>query len=120
MPNWNTFPPREDGAIQFEIKAAVNLKEGQFIRAGYSANADIVLERRDSVLAISEALLQFDGDSAFVELETAEQQFEKRYIQTGLSDGINIEVLSGVQKGDRLKLWNLAEKKPTETAQRGH
>ena len=60
-------------------------------------------------MALSEALLQFDGDSAFVELEVAEQEFEKRYIKTGLSDGINIEILEGVQKEDKLKLWNLSE-----------
>ncbi len=98
----------EDGAIQFEIKAAVKLKENQFIRAGYSANADIVLDRRDSVLAISEALLQFEGDSAYVEVETAEQTFEKRYVETGLSDGINIELISGVDESDEIKLWNLS------------
>ena len=99
----------EDGAIQFEIKAAVKLKENQFIRAGYSANADIVLEKRENVLAISEALLQFDGDSAYVEKEVGEQEFEKRYVETGLSDGINIELISGVEKDDKLKLWNLSE-----------
>jgi HlyD family secretion protein len=98
----------EDGAIQFEIKAAVKLKENQFIRAGYSANADIVLERRDDVLAISEALLQFDGDSAFVEVLVGEQEFEKRYVTTGLSDGINIELKEGVSKDDQFKLWNLS------------
>jgi len=102
----------EDGAIQFEIKAAVKLKENQFIRAGYSANADIVLDRRDQVLAISEALLQFDGDSAYVELKTGDQEFEKRYVETGLSDGINIELKSGVDKDDELKLWNLSDGAP--------
>lgn len=99
----------QEGAIQFEIKAAVKLQEDQFIRAGYSANADIVLDRRDDVLAISEALLQFDNDSAFVELEVKEQEFEKRYVKTGLSDGINIELLDGVSKDAKLKLWNLSE-----------
>lgn len=99
----------EEGAIQFEIKAAVKLKEGQFIRAGYSANADIVLDKRDSVLAISEALLQFDDkDSAFVEVKKENQSFEKQYVKTGLSDGINIEIISGISKDDELKLWNLS------------
>jgi HlyD family secretion protein len=98
----------EDGAIQFEIKAAVKLKENQFVRAGYSANADIVLDRRDSVLALPESLLQFDGDSAYVELMTGEQVFEKRYVKTGLSDGINIELKEGVNKEDQFKLWNLS------------
>lgn len=99
----------EEGAIQFEIKAAVKLKDNQFIRAGYSANADIVLDKRINVLALSEALLQFDGDSAYVELQVGEQEYEKRYIKTGLSDGINIEILEGVKKEDQLKLWNLSE-----------
>tara|TARA_R110002072_G_scaffold26558_10_gene87622 strand:+ start:2442 stop:3563 length:1122 start_codon:yes stop_codon:yes gene_type:complete len=103
----------EDGAIQFEIKAAVKLNENQFIRAGYSANADIVLERVDSVLAITEALLQFEEKKAFVEVEVAPQTFEKRYIETGLSDGINIQILSGVEKDEKLKLWNLSEMKGT-------
>ncbi len=92
-----------NGAVQFEIKADVNLREDQFIRAGYSANADIVLERADSVLAISESLLQFNDDTAFVEVEVAPQQFEKRIIETGLSDGINIQVISGLSEKDKIK-----------------
>ena len=96
----------ENGAIQFEIKAAVDLIDTVFVRAGYSANADIVLDRRDSVLAISEALLQFENDSAFVEIETGEQVFEKRFVETGLSDGINIEILSGLTKEDKIKKLN--------------
>jgi len=94
----------QDGAIQFEIKAAMKLKPGSFIRAGYSANADIVLERRDSVLSIPESLLKFENDSAYVEIETnTPQNFKKTYIKTGLSDGINIEVLSGLDKKAKIK-----------------
>jgi HlyD family secretion protein len=96
----------ENGAIQFEIKAAVNLIDTVFVRAGYSANADIVLDKRDSVLAISEALLQFENDTAFVEVETEPQTFEKRTIETGLSDGINIEILSGLTEDDKIKKLN--------------
>ncbi len=99
----------ENGAIQFEIRAAVSLKDNLFIRAGYSANADIVLERRDSVLAVQESLVKYEGDSAFVEVETGPQSFEKRFIKTGLSDGVNVEVLEGITKKDKLKLQNLAE-----------
>jgi HlyD family secretion protein len=84
----------ENGAVQFEIKADVNLKADQFIRAGYSANADIVLEKKDKVLAIREGDLLFEGDSTFVEVETGPQKFEKRLIKTGLSDGINIQQLN--------------------------
>jgi HlyD family secretion protein len=94
----------EGGAIQFEIKAAVKLKEKQFIRAGYSANADIVLDRRDSVLAINEKVLQFSGDSVFVEVETADQVFEKRLVETGLSDGLNVELLKGINEEEKVKV----------------
>ncbi len=94
----------ENGAIQFEIKADVNLKDGQFIRAGYSANADIVLDKRDSVLAINEKLLQFSNDTAFIEVEVADQIFEKKHIETGLSDGIQIEVKQGLTKDDKIKV----------------
>lgn len=93
----------ENGAIQFEIKANVELKQDLFIRAGYSANAKVVLDRTDSVLAIPESILQFDGDSSYVEVEIAPQQFEKRFIETGLSDGINVEVKSGLTMEDKIK-----------------
>jgi HlyD family secretion protein len=95
----------ENGAIQFEIKADVKLKATSFIRAGYSANADIVLDRRDSVLVIPESLIKFEneGDSAYVEIETQPQVFQKRYIKTGLSDGVNIEVKEGLTKEDKIK-----------------
>jgi HlyD family secretion protein len=101
----------ENGAIQFEIKAAVSLKENSFVRAGYSANADIVLDRADSVMAIQESLLKFEKDSAYVEIETTPQVFEKRFIKTGLSDGINIQVLSGLTKDDKIKSGIVEEKK---------
>lgn len=95
----------ENGAVQFKIEAEVELKKDAFIRSGYSANADIVLERKDSVIAVPEALLVFgqSRDSAFVEVETAPQTFEKRYVELGLSDGINIEVKSGITLDDNLK-----------------
>ncbi|MDR1171971.1 MAG: efflux RND transporter periplasmic adaptor subunit [Bacteroidales bacterium] len=93
----------ENGAVQFKIQAKVALKPGSFIRAGYSANADIVLDKRDSVLVVEESLLKFSRDSAFVEILTAPDKFEKRYVKTGLSDGINIEVLSGVAREDKIK-----------------
>ena len=101
----------EKGAVQFEIKAKLKLKPSHFIRAGYSANADIVLEKKDKVLAINESLLQFESETPFVEVETAPQQFEKRYIELGLSDGINIEVISGLTAEDKIKVWNSPLKK---------
>jgi HlyD family secretion protein len=93
----------ENGAIQFKIRAALKQTGEAVIRANYSANADIVLDRRDKVLAVKESLLQFEGDSVFVEVESAPQQFEKRKIKTGLSDGVVVEVLEGLKPDDHLK-----------------
>jgi HlyD family secretion protein len=93
-----------DGAIQFEIKAAVKQKPGIQIRANYSANADIVLEEKKQVLALREALVQYDKDKPFVEVETTPQTFVKRDVKLGLSDGIKVEVQSGVTAADRLKI----------------
>ncbi|HAQ21255.1 MAG TPA: efflux transporter periplasmic adaptor subunit [Prolixibacteraceae bacterium] len=105
----------ENGAIQFEIKANVVLKENQFIRAGYSANANIVLEKKDSVLVIPEGLLKFEKDSSFVEIETATPQvFEKRMVKTGISDGINIEIVKGLTKTEKVKGEKIDPKKVKE------
>ena len=105
----------ENGAIQFEIKADVKLKEGQFIRAGYSANANIVLDRKDSVMVIPEGMLKFENDSSYVEVQTGvEQQFEKRFVKTGLSDGINIEITEGLTKTDKVKGDKIDPKKTGE------
>ncbi len=105
----------ENGAIQFEIKASVSLVNDQFIRAGYSANANIVLDRKDSVLVIPEGLLKFENDSSFVEVQTeVEQQFKKQYVQTGLSDGINIEITTGLNKEDKVKGEKIDPKKLKE------
>lgn len=93
----------ENGAIQFEIKANVDLDSDFFIRAGYSANADIVLDKREGVLTINESLLKFDGEQAYVEVEIGEQQFERRDVELGLSDGIRVEILSGISEEDMMK-----------------
>ncbi len=94
----------DQGTIKFQIRAAVQLREDRFLRAGYSANADIVLDRADNVLAINERLLQFDKGKTYVEIETSPQSFEKREIQTGISDGIFIEVISGLSSEERIKV----------------
>jgi len=93
-----------DGAIQFEIKAAVKKKDGIQIRANYSANADIVLEEKKHVLAVREALVQYDKDKPYVEAETTPQTFVKHDVKLGLSDGIKVEVLDGVSKTDKIKI----------------
>ncbi|HEV7232347.1 MAG TPA: efflux RND transporter periplasmic adaptor subunit [Bacteroidia bacterium] len=94
----------ENGAIQFQIKAAVSLAKNQFLRAGYSANADILLAQKKDVLALSESVLQFDKELPYVEREDSPGHFSKRSIKTGISDGINIEVLEGLTLTDKVKV----------------
>jgi len=98
----------ENGAIQFEIKGTLNKKDTTFIRAGLSANASIILARADSVLTLKEALVQYDPKTQepFVEIETGEQEFERRDIELGISDGIIVEVVGGISKDDKIKVWN--------------
>ncbi|NEV92889.1 efflux RND transporter periplasmic adaptor subunit [Psychroflexus sp. YR1-1] len=101
----------ENGAVQFDIEGSLKLNDSIFIRSGLSANASIILERVDDVLAISESLVQFEKDTKkpFVEVQIGEQKFEKRMVELGLSDGINVEVISGVSEGDKIKVWNRVE-----------
>jgi HlyD family secretion protein len=98
----------ENGAIQFEIKGTLDKKDTTFIRAGLSANASIILARADSVLTIKEALVQYDPETKepFVEVEVGEQQFERKSIELGISDGIIVEIKNGVSKEDKIKIWN--------------
>jgi HlyD family secretion protein len=102
----------ENGAVQFTIKADVKIDPSTKIRAGYSANAEIEIESKDSILAIKEALLQFNRitEEPFVEIQGEDGKFKKVDVETGLSDGINIEILEGVKEGDKIKVWNKASK----------
>src|SRR6056300_107582 len=101
----------EQGAVQFIIEADLFLNDSIFVRAGYSANASLVLERKDSIMAIPEALLQFDRETEkpFVEVQIEDQKFERRDIEIGISDGVNVEVISGLTKEDQIKVWNKTE-----------
>lgn len=98
----------ENGSVQFKIKADVFLDQDYFLRAGYSANAEIVLEKKDSVFAIKESLLQFDKktEKPYVEVKTGDQTFERRDVKLGISDGINVEIDSGLVADDEIKIWN--------------
>ena len=102
----------EGGAVQFKIKADVILDDNYFIRAGYSANADIVLEKKDSILSIKEALLKFDRktEEPYVEIKIGDGKFEKRTLKLGTSDGVNVEIIEGVNEKDEIKIWNKASK----------
>ena len=101
----------ENGAIQFEIKGTLKKQDTTFIRAGLSANASIILARVDSVLAVKEALIQFDEETKkpFVEIQKGDQEFERKDLELGVSDGINVEVKSGLSMDDKIKVWNAIE-----------
>ncbi|MEL0652759.1 efflux RND transporter periplasmic adaptor subunit [Algibacter sp. TI.3.09] len=102
----------ENGAVQFTIKADVEIDSTTNIRAGYSANAEIDIEAKDSVLAIREALLQYNRitEKPFVEIFEGDNKYRKENVELGLSDGINVEILEGVKEGDKIKVWNKASK----------
>ena len=103
-----------NGANQFEIKAAVTVsrdsdvgkKGAAKIRSGYSANAEIVLARADKVLTIPESAIEFSGDSTFVYVLTdsvGEKNYDRRYVETGLSDGVNIEIKKGLTAKEKVR-----------------
>lgn len=95
----------ESGSVKFEIIADVIQKEGVFLRAGYSASADIILDKRKNVMAVLERDLQFEDDGkVYIEEEIGTQTFEKKYVDVGLSDGINIEVKNGLSEGTKIKV----------------
>jgi HlyD family secretion protein len=105
----------ENGAIQFAIKGSLQNLESTFIRAGLSANASIILDKADSVLAIREALVQYDRNTQkpFIEVEVGDQKFERRDVELGISDGIYVEVKSGVSENDKIKIWNQVQGMPS-------
>ena len=95
-----------NGANQFEIKAAVLLSEGGKIRSGYSANAEIVLAKADNVLTVPESAIEFSGDSTFVYVIKGEgkgKSYDRTYVETGLSDGVNIEIKKGITAKDKVR-----------------
>lgn len=110
----------DNGAIQFGIKAAVLVPDSMFVRAGFSANADVVLDKRDQVWSISERLIQYDRQqNAFVEIETGDNLYERKDVKLGLSDGIYVEVLDGVSPEDKIKVWNQPIRAGQEAAKPG-
>tara|TARA_R110000868_G_scaffold363551_1_gene625867 strand:- start:555 stop:1670 length:1116 start_codon:yes stop_codon:yes gene_type:complete len=104
----------ENGAIQFEIKASLENRDDTFIRAGLSANASIILEKADKVLALKEALIQFDKKTQlpYVEVETGSQKFVRKDLVLGVSDGIYVEIKKGIMASDKIKIWNQGLKTP--------
>ena len=101
----------ESGAVQFKIEADVFIDDEYFVRAGYSANASIITAKKENVNSLSEAVIQYDLETKdpFVEIETGDQEFERREIVLGLADGINVEIISGVNKDEKVKVWNITK-----------
>ena len=98
----------ENGIILFEVKAAVRIPDSLFVRAGYSANAEIVIEEHDSVLTLPEGCVEFDGEHAYVHVLTGDaeaypQPFERRAVKVGLSDGVRIEITGGLGADERVR-----------------
>ena len=97
----------ESGAVMFEIKAAAQIPDSVMVRAGYSANAEIILMQRNNVLAIPEGVVELSGDSAFVyqldTTQTKEQCFNRIPVSIGMSDGLNIEIISGLEPDAQLR-----------------
>lgn len=95
---------QEEGTVKFEVRAAITPQKDVFLRAGYSANADIILDKKEKVLTISERDILFENDSTYIEIATGEQEFKKHLVKTGLSDGVLIEVLEGVDTTTLVKV----------------
>lgn len=95
-----------NGANQFEIKAAITVPQGVTIRSGYSANAEMLLAFAENVTAVPENAIVFSGDSTYVYVLTdsiPNQKFERRSVQTGVSDGIKIEIKKGLKAGESVR-----------------
>ena len=91
-----------NGANQFEIKASVKIPSDVTIRSGYSANAEIVLDQAEGVVMLPESAIQFEGEKTYVMIKEADE-YVRRDVETGLSDGINIEVKDGIKQGDKVR-----------------
>lgn len=102
-----------NGAILFEIKGDAQIPDSVMIRAGYSANAEIILQSAKNQLIVPESAVVFSNDSAFVYtvVDSVKNIFDKHYVKTGLSDGINVEILSGVKENDKIRGNEIIEKK---------
>lgn len=95
-----------NGANQFEIKAAVKVTDDNLIRSGYSANAEIVLAEAKGVLAVPESAIEFEGNDTYLYVVKGSgdnMQYERRKVETGLSDGLHIEVKKGLKAGEKVR-----------------
>lgn len=104
----------ENGTIKFPIEGSVSNDSGEYIRAGFSANGEIILKSQKNTLLLDESLIQYEKqggkDIAFVEVKQANGTFNKVFVKLGASDGINVQIISGIDKNAEIKVWNPNEK----------
>lgn len=104
----------ESGTIKFPVEGDVFNPNGEYIRAGFSANGEIVLNAQKNALLLDESLIQYEkqngADVPFVEVKKANGKFEKVFVKLGGSDGINVQILSGLDKNAEVKVWNPSQK----------
>ncbi len=94
---------KQDNATTFPVEIRLVETDGVTLRAGYSANAEIIIDRREAVLAIPERLVTFEDDGAWVTVVRADGTSERRLVRTGLSDAIQVEILDGLAEGERVQ-----------------
>ena len=97
---------QSNGANQFEIKASVTIGDSVQMRSGYSANAEIVLAQVQDVLSVPESAIEFSGDSTFVYVVQGEgdkKTYLRTHVETGLSDGVQIEIRKGITAKDKIR-----------------
>lgn len=105
-----------NGANQFKVKAAVKVDSEHTIRSGYSANAQIELEKKQGVLSVPESALEFIKEDAYVYTKSEDSTFRQVKVSTGLSDGVNIEIKSGVKEGDVVRGPRIIEDEQAQEA----
>ncbi len=94
----------EEGTVKFEVRAAIKPTDDVFLRAGYSANGDIILDRRTGVMAIKERDVIFEEGTTYVEVRVSDRQFERRMVELGISDGILVEIVNGLDTTTQVKV----------------
>ena len=106
----------ESGTIKFNVEGNVTNPKGEYIRAGFSANGEVLLSSQKNALLLDESLIQYDkgNNKSFVEVKQPNGSFKKTYVKLGASDGINVQILSGIDKNADVKVWNPSDKDKEE------
>ena len=106
----------ESGTIKFNVEGNVTNPKGEYIRAGFSANGEVILSSQKNALLLDESLIQYDkgNNKSFVEVKQPNGSFKKTYVKLGASDGINVQILSGIDKNAEVKVWNPSDKDKEE------